>query len=304
MLGERGRNPFNARSTAEVVCALRASGAFESDAAVRCPDYMAAGMLGGVNVTSLAKHRMSHRFLRFILTTAVPGCYGYETMRTKFIDDVVLSSVDAGLDELIILGAGFDTRPYRLAHRLQDVRILEVDHPASQLSKRARLKRLLGQEPEHVTYVPIDFAREDVGERLEDAGHHRSARSLFIWIGVTPYLTEAAVAKVLTWIGTHESPRTSITFDTWWAEAIDGSRKYRGSSQMRKAAASVGEPLQWGIPEGQVEKALSHFGLNPIRILTSEEGRSLYLRCSNGSLHEAPMGFCALIHACASPAAP
>jgi methyltransferase (TIGR00027 family) len=296
-LGERGRNPLVPRSTAEGSCAMRAAGALEDDPAIRCPDEMAAGFLGGLNVTTLAKHRTTRGLLLRSARRLRPGAYTHEMVRTKFIDEIVLGEVAAGLDELILLGAGLDSRPYRLAEELQGVRVIEVDHPASQASKCARLRQLLGNEPEHVTFVAIDFTRDDLDAALATAGHERSARTLFVWSGVSFYLPEEAVAEVLSWVVAHSSPRTSIVFDAFWAEAIDGSREYYGARELCRAAAARGEPFRWGIPEGRVDGTLSRYGLQARRTLTGEEGRAVYMTRSDGTLHEPPYGFGVLVHA-------
>jgi methyltransferase (TIGR00027 family) len=296
-LGERGRNPLMPRSTAETMCALRAAGALESDPAVRCPDDMAAGFLGGLNVTTLAKHRATRGLVLHGAQRRASGVYTYEIMRVKFIDEIVLGAVTAGLDELIILGAGLDSRPYRLAEQLRGVRVIEVDYPASQASKRSRVRHVLGHEPEHVTFVDIDFTRDDLDATLAAAGHERFARTLFVWSGVSPYLPEEAVVKVLSWVGAHGTPHTSIVFDACWAGVIDGSREYYGAAGWRKGVAKMGEPLRWGIPEGRVQETLSRFGLQSERTLTGEEGRADYLRRSDGTMHDQPMDCFVLVHA-------
>lgn len=209
-LGERRRNPLRPRSTAEGAAALRAAGALERDPAVRCPDDLAAGFLGGFNVTTLAKRRLTRLPLLWRANRALPGAYPYEIARCKFIDDVMSSELDVGLDELVLLGAGLDSRPYRFADRLGGLRVFEVDHPASQATKRARLHRLFGEEPRSVRFVPVDFNRDDLVTEMTRAGHDERAATLFIWSGVSPYLSEAAVTAVLTWVGNHTSPRKSI----------------------------------------------------------------------------------------------
>lgn len=294
-LGERKRNPLTPRSTAEAVTGLRAMGALEKDPGVRCPDEMAAGFLGGFNVTTLAKYRATRGLVLRVANRRVPGAYTYEIARTKFIDEVVLDAVVAGLDELVLLGAGFDSRPYRLAAQLDGVRVMEVDHPDSQASKRERVRRLLGHEPDSVTYVPIDFNSDDLDATLNAAGHQRTAKTLFIWSGVSPYLPEEAVAETLSWVGEHRSPPASIVFDAVWAEVVDGSRDYHGAAELRKGVAENGEPLRWGIPEGRVEETLSRFGLESVRALDQEEGRAAYLRRSDGTLHDPPCGFGVLV---------
>ncbi|HEX6229802.1 MAG TPA: SAM-dependent methyltransferase [Solirubrobacterales bacterium] len=295
-LGERGRNPMAPRSTAEGACAFRAAGAPEEDPAVRCPDDMAAGFLGGFNVTTLAKRPATRRIWLAGANRKVPGAYTYEILRAKFIDEVLLGEVDAGLEQLILLGAGLDSRPYRLAEQLRGVRVIEVDHPESLESKRARLRRMLGAEPDHVTYLGIDFTRDDLGPALDAAGHERSARTLFVWSGVAIYLPEDAVRDVLTWVGGHGGS-ASIVFDAAWAGAIDGSHEYFGAAELRKAVESTGEPLRWGIPEGRAEETLSGFGLRVERELDWVEARARYLKRSDGSLHDRPYGFGVVVHA-------
>jgi methyltransferase (TIGR00027 family) len=296
-LGEHGRNIFVPRSTAEGACALRAAGAHEHDPAIRCPDAMAAGFLGGLNVTTLAKRRVGRWLLLRAADRWRPGAYTYEIMRTKFIDEIVLNEADAGLEELILLGAGLDSRPYRLAHKLGGMRVIEVDHPASQITKRNRLRRLLDYEPTNVTFVPVDFSHDDLGRRLLAVGHEMTAKTLFVWCGVSPYLPENAATEVLSWVGAHQNPGTSITFDVCWAEAIDGSRNYRGASELRKSVARRGEPLRWGVPEGQLDVALERFGLHSERTVGGEAGRCAYLKRSNGKLHSPPYGSWVLVHA-------
>jgi methyltransferase (TIGR00027 family) len=258
---------------------------------------MAAGFLGGLNVTTLAKYRVTRGLVLRAVNRRTPGAYTYEIVRAKFIDEIVLGEVATGLDELILLGAGLDSRPYRLAEQLRGVRLIEVDHPASQASKRTRVRRLFDREPDHVTFVEVDFTRDDLGGALAAAGHERSARTLFVWSGVSPYLSAQAVADVLSWVGAHASPSVSIVFDACWAEAVDGSRNYYGAAELRKFTAETGEPLRWGIPEGCVDETLSRFGLRAARTPDSEEGRAVYLKRSDGTLHDRPYGFGVLLHA-------
>ena len=115
--------------------------------------------------------------------------------------------------------------------------MIEVDHPDSLASKRQRLSRLLGHEPDHVTYVEVDFTCDDLDAALAAAGHERSAATLFVWSGVSMYLPGEAVADMLSWVGEHDNPRTSIVFDVIWAEALDGSREYYGAAELRDSIA-------------------------------------------------------------------
>lgn len=296
-LGERDRNPLSPRSTAEAACAMRAAGALEKDPAVRCPDDMAAGFLGGFNVTTLAKYRGTRRLVVRAVDRQVPGAYTYEIARCRFIDEVVVGEAAEGLDQLVLLGAGLDSRPYRLADRLRDVHVFEVDHPDSLDSKRTRLRRLLGGEPDHVTFVAADFNRDDLGSVLPPAGYLCSARTLFVCSGLLPYLSEEGASGLLSWIGSHRDPAISVAFDAAWAGAVDGSRDYFGAAELRKRVADTGEPLRWGIPDGRVEETLTRFNLGVERLVDGEELHGAYLKRSDGTFHDRPFGFGALIHA-------
>ena len=296
-LGERGRNPLMARSTAEGAASLRAAGALEPDSAVRCPDDMAAGFLGGFNATTLARHRLTRPLYLRRVNQILPGAYPYEIARCKFIDEVTLSEAGAGVDEVVLLGAGLDSRPYRLADRLERVRVFEVDHPASQATKRARLRRLLGDEPRGPRFVPVDFTRDELATEMARAGHDERAATLFIWSGVSPYLPEEAVTAVLSWVGAHTSPRTSIVFDAIWASVLGGDSNLYGARELLRSVDSVGEPLRWGIPDGDVDETLERFGLRAERILDDEDAVARYLTRADGSVLGRPYGFGVLLHA-------
>jgi methyltransferase (TIGR00027 family) len=293
----RRRNPLVARSTAEITCAIRAAGAGERDPAVRCPDYLAARFLHGFNVTTLAKFRGTRWLFVHGTNKRAPGLYAYEIMRVKFMDEIILKALASGLDELILLGAGQDSRPYRMANNLRGVRVIEVDHPISQAYKRTRVRQIFGCEPSHITYAQIDFTRDDVGTILRLAGHRRSARALFVWSGVSPYLSEAAAFRILSWIGRHNTPSTSIVFDACWQGVVDGSGEYLGAKEWRNGVARMGEPLRWGVPEDGVYDMLARFGLRAERTLICDEGHKVYLTRSDGGMHYRPMDSCILVYA-------
>lgn len=295
-LGERGRNPFVPRSTAEGAASLRAAGALEPDPAVRCPDDMAGSFIGGFNLTELAKHRLTRPLFLRLVNGLLPGAYPFEIARCKFIDEVTLSEIGAGLDELVLLGAGLDSRPYRLVDRLGGVRVFEVDHPASQATKRARLSRLPKAGRGTVRFVPVDFTRDDLATEMARAGHDERAATLFVWCGVSPYLQEEAVASVLSWVGRHPSPRTSIVFDAIWASVLDGKSDYYGARQLMTSVDRGGEPLRWGIPDGRVEETLGRFGLRAEQVL-EEKAAAERLTRSDGSTVGRPYGFGVLVHA-------
>ena len=129
-------------------------------------------------------------------------------LRTTAIDTAVRNAVAAGATQLVILGAGYDGRAWRL-NDLAGVKVFEVDHPATQGEKRARVAELppaIGT----VSFVSIDFERESLGSLLERAGHDRSSPTCWIWEGVVMYLTREAMRSTLAGIAKRSASGSTL----------------------------------------------------------------------------------------------
>ena len=116
-------------------------------------------------------------------------------LRTVAIDDAVRDAIGSGAAQLVILGAGYDGRAWRMSE-LAGVRVFEVDHPATQGDKRAHISELRPPNGE-ITFVAIDFEHESLDAVLERAGHDRSLPTCWIWEGVVMYLTRPAMRATL-----------------------------------------------------------------------------------------------------------
>jgi methyltransferase (TIGR00027 family) len=128
--------------------------------------------------------------------TSGPRMRWFIASRSRIAEDALTIAVNAGTTQLVVLGAGLDTLAYRmpLASRL---RIFEVDHPATQARKRDMLAAAAIAVPDTLSFVAVDFEREKLSERLEAAGFKSAEHSFFSWLGVVPYLTEAAIFATL-----------------------------------------------------------------------------------------------------------
>src|SRR5512139_1939686 len=131
-------------------------------------------------------------FMRFFIRSGYAewrgaGVNGFLAARDRYIDDVLQNSLSEGLQQLVILGAGYDSRAYRL--NLAGVNVFEVDHPATQADKLAKLQTSFGKIPEQVTYVPVDFNTQTLERCLLESGYDPKRKTLFIWQGVSMYLT-------------------------------------------------------------------------------------------------------------------
>jgi methyltransferase (TIGR00027 family) len=120
-------------------------------------------------------------------------------VRTRFAEDALSEALQRGVYQIVVLGAGLDTYAYRSAPG-PAVRIFEVDHPATQAWKRRRLADESIPVPDTLTFAPIDFESQTLGDCLAAAGFDRTKQTFFTWLGVVPYLTEDAFWSTLGFI--------------------------------------------------------------------------------------------------------
>src|SRR5271157_4689022 len=138
------------------------------------------------------------------------GIFGAQVCRTRYIDDAVQAALAKGVEQLVILGAGLDTRPYRLPG-LEHVKVFEVDLPAVQNNKKAKLEKHFGHLPENVTFIPIDFDTQNLEAVFAGTTFDSSRLAVFIWEGVTQYISEEAIQRTLNFVG-KSAPGSSIVF--------------------------------------------------------------------------------------------
>jgi len=177
-----------------------------------------------------------------------PAMELWVALRTRFIDDCVRRALDRGVPQVVILGAGLDTRAARLGR--QGARFFEVDQPASQAEKHEKLSRLSDYPLDSVMFVSCDFETDDFVEQLDAAGHDATAPSLFVWEGVIYYLAEDAARATLERIATKFDPRSLLVFDYLSTKMARSSPKLRPEDQaMKNIVDELGEPMQFGIDD-------------------------------------------------------
>lgn len=204
----------------------------------------------------------------------LPGARTSGIARTLLIDEAWTRALSDGIHQVAILGAGFDCRAYRLPDAACAT-IFEVDHPAMLAVKEARLKQILPAIPPNVRFAAIDFNRQRLPEVLANAGFDPSLPALFLWEGVTNYLTEDAVDSVLRYVGDC-APGSRIVFTYVHKGALDGFVEFEGAARIRRDVVKLGEPWTFGL----VPKALPDFlGKRNLK-LDFDAGASEYrLRC-------------------------
>jgi methyltransferase (TIGR00027 family) len=208
----------------------------------------------------------------------LPGMFGGLVARTRYIDDYLLTCLKIGIKQVVILGAGYDARAYRFDEVQGQARVFEVDRPATQQAKKKKIERILGGLPDHVTFVPVCFHSENLGEKLLQKGYRTDLKTLFIWEGVTMYLSAEAVDITLAFIAGQSSPGSSVIFDYFPPSVVEGTCPYREAKALRKKVARYGEKMRFGIEPTAIEDFLAQRGFHRIRSIPAEECKSLYFR--------------------------
>jgi methyltransferase (TIGR00027 family) len=193
-----------------------------------------------------------------------PGVMGFLTVRERHIDEYLKTCLANGVQQVVILGAGYDSRAYRFEEFKRGVKVFEVDHPATQQAKLKRLEKIFGVVPSYVMYVPIDFNTQTLEQRLGECGYDKQVKTLFIWQGVTQYLTPEGVDSTLAFVVNHSASGSSIIFDYMYTSLLDGTVKHGEVSKMRRDRWLSNEVLAFGIPEGTIASFLEQRGFTQV----------------------------------------
>jgi methyltransferase (TIGR00027 family) len=187
---------------------------------------------------------------------AVPGSWSIITCRKRFIDDKLAEAL-GNIDAVVVLGAGMDTKAYRLARR-SDIPVFEVDLPVNIARKKAAVQRAIGAAPASVHLVPLDFERDDLTDALERHGYRAGSRTFFIWEGVTQYLNEDAVRATLDAL--QPAPAGSrLAFTYVRKDFIDGVNMY-DAAILYKRFRQRQQVWRFGLDPDEVSDFVAEYG--------------------------------------------
>lgn len=215
------------------------------------------------------------RLVPWILDRRVPGPRPSAIARTRYIDDALREAMITGTEQVVILGAGFDSRAYRMPE-LAGVRVFEVDHPDTQAVKRKVMSNRLGALPENVSFVAVDFEHDPVAPALSDAGLVSGCRTFTIWEGVASYLTRDAVDATFRWTSDVVEPGSELVFTYVHRGLLDGSRDFPDAEPWVRRVADAGEPFVLGFTPEELGGFLPELGWRVVDDITTPEALSRY----------------------------
>ncbi len=221
-----------------------------------------------------AMHKVARDFRLFMVT------------RSRYTEDRLAAAVAEGVTQYVILGAGLDTFAYR--NPFPQVRVFEVDFPATQEWKREMLAAASIPLPANLTFVPLDFEHKTLAEGLVEAGFALSAPTFFGWLGVVPYLTHEAFRSTLATIGRLPSG-TAVSFDyAFPPETLSPERRTVFETLARRVEAA-GEPFQLFFAPEDLERELRAAGFSRVEQTDTEQMNERYFKDRADGLKLSPV---------------
>jgi methyltransferase (TIGR00027 family) len=248
--------------TAQIMCFIRAASFYEEEPCLKTNDYIAPQLLPK-KIRPIAKIRMLRKaFMRF----TPPGAYEYVIARTRFIDRVVEDSVKSDITQIVLLGAGFDSRSIRFHRPGSGIRFFELDAPITQASKVTGLQKRGIGVLRNTVYIPINFNKEDFSEKLKERGFRADKRSLFILEGITMYLEEEAIRSTLETIKSISGPRSRIVADFIYQSVLRKENTLYGEQAIYQRINKYNEAWRFGIEKGEIGPFMEGLGLKLLKI--------------------------------------
>jgi methyltransferase (TIGR00027 family) len=203
------------------------------------------------------------------------GIVGALICRTRYIDDVVQTAVSKGIEQLVILGAGLDTRPYRLPG-MENMKVFEVDLPSVQNDKIKNIQKHLGQLPENISFMPIDFDKQTLDSAFTGTAFNPSRPAVFIWEGVTQYISEEAVRQTLAFVG-KSAPGSMIVFTYILKSVIERRSDIRNANKWMDVVAEKA-PWIFGLEPSGIQAYLKPFHLSLLADVGKVDYQKKYLQ--------------------------
>ena len=253
---ERRRITEKVSQTAQWTCLNRAVAALEPDPLYHGPDWIAPRLLP-IWLAWLLRLAPARRYFRGL---GAPGVHEYVLARTKYVDAACQRALAEGIGQVVILGAGFDSRALRLAGAAPGTRFFELDAPPTQAAKRRQLARRGLAEPEGLAFAALDLERGDLAAVLVAAGFAPGRPSLFVAEGLTMYLEPPAVDRLLAELRALGGAESRLVFDFVHASVLRGEGRYFGEAQIAARVAKAGERWRFGIDEGGLPDFLAGRG--------------------------------------------
>lgn len=230
-------------------------------------------------IINLMKAKFFFNLLMNLREKQTPGVVGGLLCRTRYIDDVLKVAIEENFDAVVNLGAGFDTRALRI-YGIDSLQIYEIDHPTVIDEKIRRMSKPPLSIPPNLIFVPIDFNTQNLEEKLSLSGYKPSMKTLFIWEGVTQYITKEAIEATLEYIS-RSVAGSRVAFTYVLKDFLDHPEAYPEYQKLVKQLKFAG--VQWinGFNPKDLNAYLAQHGLLLKEDVGSTDYQERYLKPLN-----------------------
>ncbi|MDD1691092.1 MAG: class I SAM-dependent methyltransferase [Methanoregula sp.] len=246
-------------------------------------DPYAIRFLDPVKIAWAKEHPAETQALAAEVERKMPGWSNAIRGRIRYFDDVVQNAPGEEFSQLVILGAGYDTRAYRISTLKGNIRIFEIDRPATQDRKTGIVKKIFGQLPDFVSFIPYEIGQGPWWPALEEAGFSPAKKTLFLLEGLMMYLSRKDVEELVTGIAEHAGAGSAVLFDFVPQSLADGSSDAEGGQEIRKWTIQIGEPIQSGFDEEEVVPFLTSLGYSGVQVIPSRAFAKMYYTGKNAN---------------------
>jgi len=199
----------------------------------------------------------------------------FVVVRSRYTEDALESSIRDGCRQYVILGAGLDS--WALRRSEPGVTVFELDHPATQQWKDARIRSRMGALPSHLVLIPVDFERESIADVLPSHGFDPRASAFVSWLGTICYLTHGAIEEAFTALARVCAPGSRIAFDYFQPKSTMSPSDLQLFEVLDEGGTRRGEPMQTLLEAGEMAEILLSAGFRVVEDLSASDIRQRYL---------------------------
>lgn len=265
--------------TAEWTCLCRAISSLEKSSFYKSDDRLAISLLPYFLMV-LIRIPLAGRLMLKIF--AAKGSYEYIIARTKYIDAAFRQALSEQFSQILIFGAGFDTRALRFQQQARQTRVFELDAPLTQQAKIRQYRKRHLCVPSNLVFVAIDFDKELLPDRLDTAGFHRDRRSLFILEGLLMYLEPESVHQTFQTIEQYAGAGSRAVFDYVQASVLRHETPLYGQSKMVQSVSKAGEQWRFGIEPPEIKQFVTAYGFELNDHRCAQELEEIYFQDAGG----------------------
>ena len=211
-----------------------------------------------------------------------PGHKNALIARVRFFDDSVRDSISKGFTQIVVIGAGYDTRAYRI-EGISNVRVFELDLPEIQNRKKSKIQEIFGSLPIEVTYIPVDLSITSLKTALKGNDFDSRQKTLYVLEGLILYIPPEQVKELFSSIIFLSAQGSAVLFDSIDGAIVDGSDQSAYAMNIRQQMSRLGETFKFGIRKGEEEKYMKTIGFKNIQVVTKETYVAQYFTGINKS---------------------